>query len=121
VTVSLVHRKLTQTGTLVLLASTGAEDEYGNPTDDASDPVTVRCFVSTTRGGTLLTGEDESGLAQTLVESLVVYIEPDAEVTGHARLTVDGATYEVIGPPFHAYNPRTRTPEYWEATVRRTA
>lgn len=62
---------------------------------------------------------DQSELSDTL---WTAFFLPGVELsTGDTVVDEDGTRYEVVGDPWHARNPRSRTVSHVEATLRRTA
>lgn len=106
---------LRQTVTLRTPSGAGAPDEFGDPTAGTiSTTVVLGYLFQRTRG------EDTAGRTiQT--EELGLILPPEAVVSGNSTAEVDGIVYELDGPPWPAFNPRTAEVEHIEATVRRTA
>lgn len=50
----------------------------------------------------------------------VVFLPAGTDLRTADKITVDGETFEVIGEPWPARNPRTQLASHVEATVRRT-
>jgi hypothetical protein len=94
----------------------GAVDEFGDPTDSTSSATFLGYLYQRVRG------EDTSGrVIQSEELGLVLVPEARDAINGNSRVTVDGVTYELDGPPWPAFNPRTGEVEHVEATLRRTA
>jgi hypothetical protein len=72
-----------------------------------------RCWLWQTQRTEATDNED------TQFEQWSVAFEPDTEIDGSARFTVDGVTYQLYGPPWTVLNPRTRRVSHLEATARR--
>lgn len=103
---------LTQT-VEVLHRSDGAEDDYGNPVAEWSDGVSYPGRLEQRSGSELTVDRD------TQVADWVLFLPPDAVISGDDRVTWDDMTFEVIGPPVVARAPRG--PHHVEAALRRTS
>lgn len=114
-----VNRLLNQTCTLTLVTpGAGAADGMGDPTDTTTT-ATFRCWLS--QATSARTGAEITRNENVQSQSLDLYLEPAAAaLDGYDRVTVDGVTYEVDGPPIVERNPRTLVVEYVVASVRRT-
>lgn len=104
---------MTQTATITPQAGT---DAYGDPLP-AGTPFDVACWLFQTRRDEKRTivGEDMQA------ETWTLYLPPGTTVDGNDNVAVDGVTYEVVGPPWPAFNPRSRKVTHIEATLRRAA
>lgn len=89
-------------------------DVYGDPTTSTSDVVTVGYLDQRLRS------EDESDGSQTQEDRWRLMVPADTTVSGWDQVLVGGLAYEVFGPPWPVYNPRTRRVSHVEATLRRT-
>lgn len=87
-------------------------DEYNNP-GEATTTTTALCELQQTRRDET---HDDSAVQG---ETWNLYLVPTATIDGGDRATVDGVTYEVLGPPWRARHPRTGVVTHIEATVRR--
>lgn len=103
---------LTRQVTLVGITA-GAADEYGNPTDVATSTVVLGEVQQSERS-------DRTDDQHTQDDTWRLFLAADTPLTGWDRVTVDGATFEVEGPPWRAVNPRTGRSSHVEATLRRT-
>jgi hypothetical protein len=54
-------------------------------------------------------------------DTWTVFFQADEDVETGDAVVVDGQTFELIGDPWQARNPRTGTESHIEATARRTA
>lgn len=93
--------------------SPGAEDEHGNPADVEATVATVG-FISQQAASEL----GPEGVQQ---ESYRLFLPAGTPVTGWDAATVDGTRFEIDGPPWPVFNPRTKTVHHVEATIRRAA
>ena len=74
-------------------ATTGAVDDYGNPTQTYAEVGTVRGRIEQR------SGEERSVDQQVLVSDWILFLGPDAVVQGRDRFTDRfGRTFEVVGP-----------------------
>lgn len=92
----------------------GARDEFGDPTDTWTETATVCWIAQATRG-------EETRLADIQAGEWHGYFPPATSIDGHDQVVVDGATYEVAGTPWKAWNPLRRRYTHIEATLTRTA
>jgi hypothetical protein len=105
-------RLLRLTGTLVHLGAEDDRDEYNNIVR-AETTSTVSCWVEQTQRSEDTVDTDQQA------ETYRIFLPAGTTAAGSDRLTVAGATYEFIGPPWSAVNPRTTTTSHIEATGRR--
>lgn len=101
---------MTQTA-LVTRRSVTSRDEYNDDVVADVAPFTVPCYLSQTART-----EDASGNIED--QTFVAFLPAGTAVGPADQLTVNGAAFEIVGPPAHAYNPRARTVSHIEATVR---
>lgn len=105
---------LTQIGTLVHVMQDDENlDEYGDPTETTTT-TEVRCLIQQNRS------DETDGLGQVLTETWSLFLPSGTIVDGSDRITVDGATYELVGPPWPAWHPTRHAVSHIEATVERT-
>lgn len=109
-----VAHLLTQTATIVNVTQDGAADDMGDPTD-VETTSTARCWLWQN------TRHENTANQDSQFEEWSLALDSDATVDGSSRVTVDGVTYQLYGPPWRAHNPRTGLFTHIEATVRRTA
>lgn len=92
----------------------GGQDDYGNETDTTTEVETV-CELQQTR-------RDEPDAQGELSDTTwQLFLPASTEISTGDSVMVDGVVYELVGAPWPARNPRTRTVSHVEATVRRTA
>lgn len=104
---------MTQTATISTPVPSGV-DEYNDVTTTPTT-ATVACWLHQT-------ARDENTVNQNLQgQTWQVYFPPGTSVDGSATITVDDLDYELVGPPWPAFNPRLRRVTHIEATVRRVA
>lgn len=110
-----VAHLLTSTAVVTTVTYTGSADAMGDPTAVTAS-LTFRCWLSQTQRAEVT---DNTAVQQ---ETWDLYLEPAAAdaVEGFDRVTVAGVTYEFVGPPWTALNPRTQLVSHVECTVRRT-
>jgi hypothetical protein len=108
-------RLLTRKVIVIRRTATSTPDEMGNPTVAE----TSRMF----RGDIQQANRDEN-TANTDVQGARwnVFLEAAAAdfAEGSAAVSVDGIEYELVGPPWPAYNPRLRRITHVQAEARRT-
>lgn len=107
---TLINRPCTITRRL----PSGAEDEIGNLI--ASEEVIETVCELQQQQRTEPTGQGELSDTRWLL-----ILPAGTSLHGGDTVTVDDESYELVGEPWHARNPRTRTESHVEATVRRTA
>lgn len=78
----------------VLERTAGAEDPYGNATDEYATPVERLVFGWSPAGST-----EMAGWSRRVTADLQVFAPPGFAVKPSDRMTVDGRTYEVEGEP----------------------
>ncbi len=100
---------LTQTVT-VQTHGAGAADEYGNATDTWSAGVQHKGRVEQ-RNATEITVDGDVQRSDWLL-----FLGPEVAIGGRDRVTADGRTFEVVGPPSVARTPRG--PHHLEANLR---
>ena len=62
--------------------------------------------------------EEESAIART---NWVLFLPGDTLIDTNDVVLIDGEAFEVIGDPWHAFNPRTGVMEHVETSLRRTS
>lgn len=92
----------------------GTADVYGNPTDVYTDTVTVGEVQQSQ-------ADDRTDDQHTQAETWRLFLPADTVLYGWDQVTVDGATFEVSGPPWPVVNARTGAASHVEATLRRTS
>lgn len=104
---------MTQTATLHHVTETGT-DEYNDATTSETTTSSPCLMQQTVR-----TEATTSGLVTS--EVLVLFLPADADVDALSKVTVDGLTYELDGPPSKPFNPLAGAVGHLECTVRRVA
>lgn len=92
-------------------------DDYGNeiPVEESVETV-CELQLRTSRGDSEPGGQGEFSDTDWLL-----FLLPGTEIRTGDSVEVDGQTYEMVGDPWHARNPRTQQPSHVEAQLRRTA
>lgn len=90
-------------------------DAYGDDTLTDGTAFDTVCFIWQTERG------EDTGPDHTVDETYTAAF-PAADTIGPAdAVTAEGVDYEIIGPPWPAFNPRLQTVTHQEATLRRVA
>lgn len=100
--------------TIVRALPSGDEDEYGNeqPSEDVVETV----------GELQQTRRDEPADSGELSRTTWLLVLPaGTDIRTGDSVEVDGASYQLVGDPWPARNPRTQAESHVEATVIRTA
>lgn len=105
-------RLLNRTVTLHTVTVSGS-DVYGNPAELVTAVDVVGEVQQASRSDR---GDDQHTQDQTWR----LFLPAGTALTGWDRVTVDGAEYEVEGPPWPVVNARTGVASHVEATLRRT-
>lgn len=105
-------RLMTQTGTLHHVTQSGS-DEYNDPTTSETTE-TVGCLLQQR------TRIEQTAGGQISTETLVLFLPAGTDVDTIDYVTVDGLDYQLDGPTWEAFNPRSRSVSHIEAWVRRT-
>lgn len=100
--------------TITRRTASGAIDEYGDETSTESTVETVGELQQTARDERDLSGE-------TSETTWLLFLPAGTEIGTADAVTVDGQTYELVGAPWPARNPRTKTVSHVQATVKRIA
>lgn len=78
----------------ILPHSSGADDEYGNPTDSYGDAVLVSGRIEQRAA------REETADRDTPVSDWVLYLHPDTQIGSFDRVQdADGRMFEVVGTP----------------------
>jgi hypothetical protein len=107
-----LSKLLKRTVTVQHRTETGNQDEYGNDVPGIVDQVVKGELQQHSRE------EAEGTLSQT---GWLLILPPDTLIDTNDGVIVDGETFEVIGDPWRAWNPRLGRFEHVEATLRRTS
>lgn len=116
-------RLLTLTATITHLSMPPdpETDEYGNP-QPAETTITADCELQQTRRAEDTVDADRQVDERTLFLSPMGLDEDDEPVevptSGYDSVDVAGDTFQLIGPPWRARNPRTGEVSHIEALVR---
>lgn len=87
-------------------------DEYGDVVDQEV-PHAWQGLLAHQNAATEITAG-----AETESEIRKLILEPGAPIDGWSRVEVEGQSWEVTGPPWFVWNPRTQQPAYVSALVR---
>lgn len=91
----------------------GATDRYGSPRASVSEMETVCELQQRTR--------DEPGdQGELSATDWRLYLPAGTDIDTSDTVIVDGIVFEVVGDPWQARNPRTRSQSHVEATLRKT-
>ena len=90
-------------------------DEYNDDVLGAGAPVSATCYLNQTSRDEQTAGDN------TQQQTFAVYLPPTITIDANDRITVGADTFEVIGPPWKAYNPRDRRVTHIELTARKVA
>jgi hypothetical protein len=104
-------RLMTQTATLHHVTETGV-DVYNDPTTTETTS-TVGCLLQQR------TRIEQTAGGQISTETLVLFLPAGTTVDALAYVTVDGLDYQLDGPPWPAFNPRSQAVSHIEAQVKR--
>lgn len=95
--------------------SVTARDETNDDVLTAGTPVATTCFLHQTGANERTAG------VNTQEQTFTIYLPPGVSIDANDRITADGNTFEVIGPPARWNNPRARTRELISVTARKVA
>lgn len=105
---------LTQPCTITHVAHDGEVDDYGNPTETTTTTEldgAPGCWILQTKR------DDDTTLTNQQTEVFTGYFPAGTELAGSDRVAVNGATFEVKGPPWSAANPLSAAVDFVEATL----
>ena len=74
-------------------ATPGGHDEYGDPTDSASETIELHGCAVAPRSSSDTKGRGRNGT----VEGLTMYCPPDTDITDTDTVTVSGISYRIDG------------------------
>lgn len=97
----------------ILRRTSSGEDAYGN-TEKTDVAVETLCELQQT------SRDEPDGQGELGVTTWLLVLPAGTIVETGDAVVVDGHTYELVGPPWHARNPRTGLASHIEATVKRT-
>ena len=98
-------------GALVTVSQSGPVDDYNNPTDETVSTA-VKCWYEQVQAGEDTVDTDQQS------ETHRLFFRAGTTVTALDRLTVNGLTFEVQGPPWTVVHPRTDQTTHVEARGR---
>lgn len=101
--------------TIVHRAQTGAVDRYNSPTWVETTTSNVACYIEQTKPTEITIGR-ETQIADYLAAFLVGTV-----LDGSDRVIRGSHTFEVVGPPWEVWNPRTASVDHIEANLREIA
>lgn len=90
-------------------------------TTDAFDPVPVESLVETFGELQQTARAEPVGEGELSVTTWLLVLSAGTDVRTGDAVIADGATYEVVGAPWQARNPRTQLPSHVEATLKKTS
>lgn len=111
----MIASRLTQPATLHRHTA-GTKDAAGDVTSsftDAPDPIYLELQQQT--------GSEIRDGRAVLVSSWVAFIRPDAVVTGHDELTINGSRFSFDSDPWLVRHPRTGQSSHWFARLRKVS
>lgn len=110
-----ISHLLTRTCTIISRSSSGEEDDYGNDIQTETVTQTV-CDIQQRQ-------RDEPGdQGEVSVTGWLLILPPSTTLRTGDSVVIDGGhEYEVVGDPWPAYSPLTRTEHHVEASVSRVA
>lgn len=98
-------------GVLTKVTQDGAADPYNTPTATTTTAA-VKCWYQQTSSSENTADTNQ----QTQTHDL--FFRAGTDVTGFDSLAVDGFTFQILGPPWPAKNPRTQIVSHVEARGR---
>lgn len=102
------------TGTLTRVTQDGTKDRYGDPAENPGGPETVKCWLYQTAR------DEHTATDNTQDQTADLWLPAGTDPTGLDRIEVNGVTWQFVGPPLQAMNPRSGAVSHIEATVRAT-
>lgn len=113
-----IGHRLTLPCTITHVEDDGDPDAYGNPTETTTTTESTCWLHQTYRDDSeATTARTNHGTTNVSTERFTAYFLPTVDLDRNDRVTVDGTEYQVVGPPWRAFNPRTRRYEHIEATL----
>lgn len=106
-----ITRLLNRPCTIVNHDKTGEEDKYGDPITEPIEIQTVCELQQRDRD------EHDDAIADS---SWLLVLPAGTDVRSTSSVKVDGVTYELVGEPWPARNPRTQAESQIECAVRRS-
>ena len=105
---------INRTCTVIRRSESGSTDDYGNDVATETTSVTV-CELQQLRR------DEKEDSGEVSRDTWTVFFHADEDIETGDAVVVDGQTFELIGDPWEARNPRTGVTSHIEATARRTA
>lgn len=113
----IVDNLMTHPASITRKARTGSLDAHGVPLIEDIAGMTTVCYLS--QGGQVGSQRSEvTAGREAEEESFVAFFPADVQVDGTDTVTIDGVSYEVIGPSWFARDPLTDTVDHAEANLR---
>jgi hypothetical protein len=106
---------LTLTATITSRVQTGAVDVFGDPTWTTTTTSGVRCELQARQRT-----ESTDGLSEMTDTTFECWLEPGTIIDADDQIAISGTTYDVIGTPWVARNPRTGNTEFVHCWLRKT-
>lgn len=113
-----VSQLLNRDCTVISRSFSGGEDAYGNEVPEEALVSTVCELQPRARERAQGERNDQGEVSDDLYTA---FFAPDEDLTTADAIVVDGFTYELVGSPWVARNPRSQVTTHIEVTVRRTA
>lgn len=103
---------LNQSCTITTRTDANTTDRYGNP-DQTEATTTTVCYCEQRQRG------EQPGEDAVASEDWLVMLPTGTTVDAHDKITVGSLVLEVVGPPWPAHNPRTRSTSHIECNARK--
>lgn len=113
---SYLANRLKRNVTIQRHADSGNIDDYGNEIPTVTTVEVLGELQQPSRSGAR--GEAEGTISQT---DWILFLPANTPIDTNDVVVVDGQSFEVIGDPWNAFNPRTGEFEHVEASLRRTS
>lgn len=112
--------------TITHVEQVGDPDEYGDPTEETTTTVldgSPGCwFHQDYRSDAGFADRSSAGqLSNIETERWTVYVPAGTSLDANDTITIQGNTYQVVGPPWSANNPREQRDVFVVASLERTA
>lgn len=108
-----VDRLLVRTATITSVSMSGAADVFGDPSESTT-ATTASCYIEQKQASDTTAGQSVGS------EEWLCVFPAGTSIDQNDRIVVDGATYQVYGPPWTVANPRLGSTGQVECTLRRT-
>lgn len=99
---------------IIRRSPSGSEDAFGNEIQTETSVATV-CDLQQQRA------DERNAQGETSYDEWIAFLLAGISIKTADTLVVDGQEFEVIGDPWHARNPRTKSESHIEVRLRRTA